>query len=220
VIIKCFDNQAQEPNTVDGKSIENPKIWESNYLFIFPESPRVTILFFIRVTDPVFFSPLFFDDESWRKRKGGRRNVENDGSVVTEGETRLQRGWNDLLLRETLVYTRMRSGRFLVNFSKSNSGCQNTNTSVDQHLIHRNGRKFLRKWRMFSWSSTHSSRTQTKYPTYPLGTIWKLGGCPMRRTWICDLRMTVLSIFSHTQIVNVFNCHSNLMWTNLIGHTT
>jgi hypothetical protein len=144
----------------------------------------------------VFFFPLFFDDESWSKRKGGRRNVENDGTVVTEGQTRLQRGWHDLLFRNALVHTRLRSGRLLVNFSKSNSGCHHTNTSVDQLMIHRNGRKILRKWRMFSWSSTHSSRTQTKSPTYPLGTMWKLGGCPMRRPWICDLRMTGLSIFA------------------------
>jgi hypothetical protein len=42
-------------------------------------------------------------------------------------------------------------------------------------------KEFLRKWRKFSWNNTHSPRTQTKYPTYPVGTMWKLGGCQMRR---------------------------------------
>jgi hypothetical protein len=93
----------------------------------------------------------------------------------------------------------MRSDRLIVDFSKSNSGCQHTNTSADQDMIHRNGRTLLRKWRMFSWNSTHSPRTQTKYPTYPVGTMWKLGGCRMRRPWICDPRMTGLSICNHTQ---------------------
>jgi hypothetical protein len=43
-----------------------------------------------------------------------------------------------------LVNTRMRSYRLLVDFSKSNSGCQDTNTSTDKHMIHRNGRTLLR----------------------------------------------------------------------------
>jgi hypothetical protein len=46
-----------------------------------------------------------------------------------------------------------------VEISKDDSGCQCTNRSADQHMIHRNGRKILRKWRMFSWNSTHSTDT-------------------------------------------------------------
>ncbi len=41
--------------------------------------------------------------------------------------------------------TRMRYGRLLVVISKTNSGCQRTNTSADQHKIHRNGTKLLTK---------------------------------------------------------------------------
>ncbi len=89
---KCVPNYTMEGMcnlfTVSVKSIENPKIWESIYLIIFTESPRVTELFSMRVTGPCdFFSPPFFVEESWRKRKGGRRNVQNDAQVVAEGVT-------------------------------------------------------------------------------------------------------------------------------------
>jgi hypothetical protein len=55
----------------------------------------------------------------------------------------------------------------------------------------------FRKWRMCSWSSTHTPRTQTNYPTYPLGTMWKLGDWSMTRPSICDLRRAGLSICNH-----------------------
>jgi hypothetical protein len=111
-------------------------------------------------TGDFFFSPFFVgrvvegeECPKWCPSGSRRRNL-------------VTRGWHDLLLRRVSVHTRMRYGRLFVVISKTNSGCQCTNTSADQHKIHRNGTKFLTKWRMFLWNSTHSPRTQTNYPTY------------------------------------------------------
>jgi hypothetical protein len=54
--------------TVNTKRTENPKIWESRYLIIFGESPRVTELFLMRVTGVGdFFFHLFFVEESLKE---------------------------------------------------------------------------------------------------------------------------------------------------------
>ena len=40
-----------------------------------------------------------------------------------------------MLIHRALVYTRMRSCQWIKDISKSNSGCQRTNRSADQHMI-------------------------------------------------------------------------------------
>ncbi len=76
-------------------------------------------------------------------------------------------------------------------------------------MIHRNGRTLLRKWRMFSWNSTHSPHTQTEYPSYPLGTMWKLCCCRIKRPWICDRRI-LRSSWSNARCVAPIYLHN---WT-------
>ena len=54
---------------------------------------------------------------------------------------------------------------------------------------------------------THThTRTQTKYPTYPLGTMWKLGGCPISEEemnlrsengWTIDLQPHTVTTDTH-----------------------
>ncbi len=84
---------------------------------------------------------------------------------------------------------------------------------VDQHMIHRNGRKLLRsrRWRMLSWNRTHSPQTQTNYPTYRAGTMWRLGGWPMSRPSICSLCMAGLSMSKNYFNNFIPDIHSDLL---------
>ncbi len=60
VFFETIKREIKIKPTVGGKSMENSKICESNYSFIFAKSPRVKKIFFMRVTGPVFFFLTFF----------------------------------------------------------------------------------------------------------------------------------------------------------------
>ena len=99
----------------------------------------------MRVTGPGdFFLKPFFVQESLGSTREKERKGEGMSKMMDRWLQKAKEG-DKGLLRRALVNTRMRSDRLLVDFSKSNSGCQRTSQWVDQHMIHRNGRTLLRK---------------------------------------------------------------------------
>ena len=76
-------------DTVTGKTIENPKLRDSNILIIFGEIPRAVELFSVRVTPSRYF--FVFNPKS---REGKSREVKKEflqglsANVVQEGDGR------------------------------------------------------------------------------------------------------------------------------------
>jgi hypothetical protein len=209
---------------------ENLRVQPFNYLswkseghrIIFHESDRVSRFFF----------PPFFWKSRWRKRKGSRRNVQNDGPVFAEGETRWEgadttsyfgpcqwtQEWGPIdcswifpnLNQGVIIQTRRQTNtRFTEtgrNSWESDECFHGTVQGRCENLVvvQWGGHEFvIREWLDYRFATTHSNFSHTWWWWHCCGDWWG------------DLRDTLRSSWSNARCVApiLFTCLDNERYT-------